>query len=342
MSENASQPRKLGPLIGAVVGLAALITFMAMAFAFPAVHSGAHDLAIGVAGPEPAVAKVEAGLAEKSPGTFFEVTRYPDAAALEQAIRDRDVHGGIGVGPDGVTAYTATAGGAPMAQAVRGAATGLSTATGQKLTTVDVVGYTADDPTGAGLSALMFPLSIGGIVPAVVMFNLFKNRRWSRIAAVTGVAVLAGLAVTAVLHFWTGSLGGNYWETAAVLALSTAAISLTALGVESVFGMAGFGVLALLMVFVANPLSGLVAGPDWLPKPLGAIGQLLPPGAGGSAIRAVAFFDGAGLTAPLITLCVWIAAGLLLSVLGHHRSSRRPAPAGEQGTTDAPVSAAVA
>lgn len=341
MSENASQPRKLGPLIGAVVGLAALITFMAMAFAFPAVHSGAHDLAIGVAGPEPAVAKVEAGLAEKSPGTF-EVTRYPDAAALEQAIRDRDVHGGIGVGPDGVTAYTATAGGAPMAQAIRGAATGLSTATGQKLTTVDVVGYTADDPTGAGLSALMFPLSIGGIVPAVVMFNLFKNRRWSRIAAVTGVAVLAGLAVTAVLHFWTGSLGGNYWETAAVLALSTAAISLTALGVESVFGMAGFGVLALLMVFVANPLSGLVAGPDWLPKPWGAIGQLLPPGAGGSAIRAVAFFDGAGLAAPLITLCVWIAAGLLLSVLGHHRSSRRPAPAGEQGTTDAPASAAVA
>jgi hypothetical protein len=48
------------------------------------------------------------------------------------------------------------------------------------------------------------------------------------------------------------------------------------------------------MVLIGNPFSGVGTGPELLPQPVGAIGQLLPPGAGGNLLRSTAFFDGAG------------------------------------------------
>lgn len=69
------------------------------------------------------------------------------------------------------------------------------------------------------------------------------------------------------------------------------------------------------MMFVANPLSGMATGWQWLPQPWGAIGQQLPIGAAGTALRSVAFFDGTGMTHALIVLVCWAAAGLLLIAL---------------------------
>ena len=47
------------------------------------------------------------------------------------------------------------------------------------------------------------------------------------------------------------------------------------------------------MVFVGNPFSGVATSPDMLPAGAGALGQLLPPGAGGNLLRSTGFFDGA-------------------------------------------------
>jgi hypothetical protein len=57
-----------------------------------------------------------------------------------------------------------------------------------------------------------------------------------------------------------------------------------------------------------------------LPQPWGEIGQFLPPGAGVSLVRSVAFFDGAGARMPLVVLTVWLLAGLALVVAGARRS----------------------
>jgi hypothetical protein len=65
----------------------------------------------------------------------------------------------------------------------------------------------------------------------------------------------------------------------------------------------------LLMVLAGNPLSGLSSAPELLPQPAGALGQLLPPGAGGSLLRSTAFFDGAAATGPLAVLAAsWLGA----------------------------------
>ena len=52
------------------------------------------------------------------------------------------------------------------------------------------------------------------------------------------------------------------------------------------------------MLFISNPISGLATGPQWLPHPWGTIGQFLPVGAAGTALRSVAYFDGRGRLRP--------------------------------------------
>jgi hypothetical protein len=98
------------------------------------------------------------------------------------------------------------------------------------------------------------------------------------------------------------------------------------MGLAALLGRAGAALGALLMVLVGNPLSGVSSAPELLPEPAGAIGQLLPPGAGGSLLRSTAFFDGAAASGPLVVLAAWIAIGLVAAVAAALRR-RRPAPA---------------
>jgi hypothetical protein len=113
-----------------------------------------------------------------------------------------------------------------------------------------------------------------------------------RVAGLALFAILAGLATTAVLH-GLGVLTGGYLAEAGVVALLALAISGAVSGLGALLGAPGLGLGALLVFLVGNPVSGLASAPELLPKPWGTIGQLLPPGAGASALRSVAYFAGA-------------------------------------------------
>jgi hypothetical protein len=77
------------------------------------------------------------------------------------------------------------------------------------------------------------------------------------------------------------------------------------------------------MMLLGNPLSGLTSAPEMLPSGWGSLGQLLPPGAAGTALRSVSFFDGAGAGRPFLVLSAWIAFGLLLCAFGATRTRSR-------------------
>jgi hypothetical protein len=77
------------------------------------------------------------------------------------------------------------------------------------------------------------------------------------------------------------------------------------------------------MMLLGNPLSGLTSAPEMLPSGWGALGQLLPPGAAGTALRSVSFFDGAGAGQSFVVLSCWLVAGLALCGLGGLRSRQR-------------------
>ena len=106
-------------LISLVVGITAVIALMLLAFAAPAINSGANDLPLAVSGPGPAVTQVTGALSSNRPGAF-DVTTYPTAADAARAIGDRDAIGGIAVAPTGITIQTAAGAGAPYAPLLRG------------------------------------------------------------------------------------------------------------------------------------------------------------------------------------------------------------------------------
>ncbi len=303
-------------LIGAVLALTVAVGLMLLAFATPAVHSGPTDLPLAVAGPPPAVEQVTAALDQARPGAFA-VTTHDSADQVDQAIRDREAIGGISVGADGVTIHTATAAGAPYSPLLHTIGGALA-AQGQPVTYTDVVPLTADDPSGAGLSALALPLVFGGMASAVAL-TFLTRRPGLRIAASFAFSVFAGLTAAGILT-WLGTIDAAYWPTSGAIALGIAAISLTILGLESAFGKVGLGLGALTMLFVANPLGGIATGALWLPQPWGAIGQALPVGAAGTTIRSAAFFEGAGATTAALVLVGWICVGLVLAMVGARRA----------------------
>jgi hypothetical protein len=208
---------------------------------------------------------------------------------------------------------------------------------GRPVPVQDVVPADPDDPRGAGLSAALLPLILTSLV-AGVLLAVAVGGRAARLLGLVAYAVLAGLAVTAIVQYWLGALPGDYLANAAVVGLLALAMAAAVAGLGTLLGAGGI-VLAVLVVFLlGNPLSGLTSAPELLPQPWGAVGQLLPPGAGGTLLRSVAFFDGAGAATPAWVLGAWAAGGLLLAAATAGSRLRLPAGAhAGSGEPDGPA-----
>ncbi|MFJ7989859.1 ABC transporter permease [Streptomyces sp. NPDC096351] len=321
MSANATALGAGRRTIAVMALIPVVVALTLWAFAWPAARTAPRDLPIGVAGPAPAAAAVERGLARHEGA--FEVHRYEDGAAARAAIEDRRVYGAVVVTPGGTELLTASAASPVVAGLLREAFAAQATG-GTPVQVTDVVAAPAGDPRGAVLSSSLLPLALAGAAAGVVV-TLLGLRGGRAAGALAGAAALAGLAGTALAHSWLGALGGNWWAEAGVLSLTVLAIGSTFAGLAALIGKPGLGLGALLMILLGNPFSGVASAPELLPNPVGVIGGWLPPGAAGSALRSVSSFDGAAAGGPLLVLALWAAAGLAATVAGGVRS--RPAPA---------------
>jgi hypothetical protein len=304
---------------------------MLFAFAWPASNSGPREVPIAVAGPPEMVGQVEQTLTSvpsRDEGVpAFDVMQVQDQAAAIEAITDRDVYGAIVIGPDGPQLLVASAASPAVAQMLRTAAAELSPVEGGPAVQ-DVVPTTADDPTGAGLAASVLPLVLTSAAGGLAI-GLLLTRRGERLVATAGLAVAAGLGSAALLQYGLGVAAGSYWELAGVLALVVGAVAAAVAGFGAAFGRAGAGLALAVMILLGNPFSAAPSAPEFLPQPWGELGQLLPPGAGVTAVRSVAFFDGAAIGRPLLVLAIWLVAGLLLVLLG--RPARRTVDVAGEG-----------
>jgi hypothetical protein len=315
--------RRRPPLIAVVTLLTALLTVFLIAFAWPSARSEPRDVPIAVAGPAPAVDQVAARLDQAMPGGF-DITAVPDRGAAVRQIQDREAYGAIVLDATHPEVLTASAGSPAVAQVLTQLSAKLTAQAPAQVT--DIVPLPKDDPRGAGLAAGALPLVLGGIIAAGALTQLVRSGGRRMIGALT-FAVTGGLALAAILQYWLGSFEGSYLGNAGVIALSIAAISLTLLGLEWLLGTAGLALGGAVMMLLGNPLSGMTSAPEMLPSGWGALGQLLPPGAAGTALRSVSFFDGAGAGRPLVVLACWLLAGLVFCGLGALRSQRRVVPA---------------
>ncbi|PSL06155.1 hypothetical protein CLV30_103310 [Haloactinopolyspora alba] len=306
-------------------GLAVLIGVLMTAFVWPNSQIEPRDVPLAVAGPPEAAEQVEGRLAEAAPGAF-EVEAVADEAAARAAIEDRDVYGAIVMDPAGTpTMLTASAASPAVARLLDGVAAQLAAAeqpdTGPAPAVEDVVTLPDDDARGVGFNGGAFPMVIAGTAAGAALV-LTVSGVGRRLVGAASASVLGGLSAVLVMQAWLGVLGGDWWANAGVFALTIGAVSTTIIGLHSLIGVPGVGLGALIMVVLGNPLSGVTSAPEMLPSGWGALGQALPPGAGGTLLRSTSYFDGAAAGGPLLVLTAWIAGGLLLAALGAAVSRR--------------------
>jgi len=306
---------------GIIVALTVALAILAIAFALPAARSKPHHIPIGAAGPQAASGQVADMLEQHAPGAFA-ITYYPGEAALRDAIRNRDVYGGISFGQDGRSLLIATGGSPVVAQMLTQMGNGIAQQARVPLRTEDLAPPTANDPRGAGLAASALPITLGGLLPAVALVLFLKREVWTRFAAAVVFAAGAGVTIAALLRYVFGSIGQSIWGVAAGLTMGLLAAGLSMLGLGSLFGRVGLAVGALLALLLGNPLSGLTSAPEMLPSGWGTVGQWLPQGATATLLRSTAFFDGAGATTAIAVLTCWTVAGIGLTVLAAVRQRR--------------------
>ncbi|MFF5565244.1 ABC transporter permease [Streptomyces sp. NPDC012623] len=321
----SSPPRR----VIAVMILTPLVAALALwAFAWPAARITPRDLPLGIAGPPTATDRVAAGLEQEHRGAF-ELHRYDDEAAARTAVEDRTVYGAVVVTPEGTRLLTASAASPVVAQLLTQAVSAGSPGDAS-VPVVDVVPTPSADPRGGVLGASLLPLALAGMVTGAAVTVL--GLRGTRAAlALTGAAVAGGIAVTVLAHNWLGVITGAWWAEAGAIGLTVLAIGATVAGLAALIGQAGLGVGGVLMVLLGNSFSGVTSAPELLPSPVGTLGQLLPPGAGGSLLRSVAYFDGGAAGAPALTLSLWAALGLAAVLVGGR--IRRAAPDADASAT---------
>jgi hypothetical protein len=293
------QPSPLAILIVPVV-VGVVLTL----FAWPSARLEPRDLPIGVVGAAPA-----------APEGAFEVHRYDDEAEAREAISDREIYGAWVATPDGMKVLISSAASSLVAQALTQAAQEAGVEAVE-----DVVPASAH---AAALPSSVLPMLIAGILTGALA-TVVTSSALGRVGLLLGGSALGGLAATAIVQSWLDVVGGSWIANAGALTLTILAIASTIAGLMAWFGEAGLIGGALAMVLIGNPFSGVGSAPEMLPQPVGGIGQLMPPGAGGNLLRSTGFFDGAAAGSHALVLVVWALAGIVLVLLaGHARGKLR-------------------
>ncbi|HEY1358106.1 MAG TPA: hypothetical protein VGF21_07365 [Thermoleophilaceae bacterium] len=278
-------------------------------FAWPSARLEPRDLPVGVVGPAPA------GLADRG----FEIHRYATEADAREAIDDREVYGALV--PARRRVLTASAASPAVAQLLGHAAE----RSGAR--TVDVV------PAGTAGSALpssVLPLLLAGILTGALA-ALSATSALGRAALVAGGSLLGGLVATGIVQGWLGVVDGHAAANCTALTLTILAIAAFLAGLYALFGRHGIVPGALALVLIGNPFSAVGSAPELLPQPVGAIGQLMPPGAGANMLRSTGFFDNAAAGGHAAVLLAWAAVGFVL-LAAAHMLRRSTATAGQHST----------
>jgi hypothetical protein len=325
-------------LAAVFAGLAIAIPLIVLLFTAPAAKGKPHELPIGVVGPAAAVTQVTERLEAQQPGGF-DVKTYASADELIAATKDRAVYGGVVIGaePRAITASGASAVVAPIITQLANAG-----AQGRTVQVTDVAPPSADDPRGAGFGSMVMPVFLSGMVLALTTVLIGGHPKVVAVALPIGAAVVGAAAVGAAM--WIGVLPGGFWAQWLAMTAGMLAIGATVAGLVQLAGTKGIAPAALLFMLIGMPLAGIGAPPEFLPHVWAVLGQSLPIGATGTALRSAAFFApdslvGAGAGAAFAVLGAWIAVGYGLLVIGaaKHRAATAAAPSGSDPVPTAPA-----
>ena len=306
-SDTTTARTPIGRVIGLALALAAVVSIIVLAFAWPAVTAEPKDLPIAISGPAEAVAAAEAAVDEQQPGAIaFDEVDDRDVAVA--AIESRDVYGAIVLGAE-PEVLTSSASSLPVTQLLGNLANGLEEGVNAQaaaatqaagapsapphieVVVTDVVPLADTDPRGTGLTAALFPLVLGGMLGGIAI-SVVVIGAMRRVTAVLIYSAVGGLALTGILQGWFGALQGDFWVNSAAIALALAAIAAPITGFVALMGRAGIAVGPVVMLLFANPISAAAIPKEFLAQPWGEVGQWFPPGAAATLVRELSVLPG--------------------------------------------------
>jgi hypothetical protein len=317
---------RAGAIRAVLVGVV-LVGLFSFFFVFPGHDPKPNHVPVGVTGP--GAEQVAAGLGQ---GDRFEVRRLRDPAAARREVLDRDIYGALVTGPQ-PRLLVATAA-SPQVAAILEAAAARAAPPGSRPRVEDVRPLDKDDPRGVALNLTLLPLAVTSILGALLLNSLAPGlRAGPRLLALAAFGVLGGLVCSLIVRVGIEALPGPFLGLWGVAALAIFAAAAPAAAIMRALGEPGVGLSFLIFLMLGNPASGAASAPQLLPDPWREGGQFLPAGAAATALRNVAYFDGAALLKPLLVLIIFAAVGaIVLFALDRRRpaSAKAPVPAPAQ------------
>lgn len=349
----------------------AVVSIVLLAFAWPTTTSRTENLPVAVVGTQEQIDAVTA----KMPDKLLDVHPVAHREDAVNGIRTREVYGGIVLGdqPEILTASAASPVVSPM---LGGVATTMQRGIDQKVIegttralekikgalakgpagmaalsqqpqqqaatpptvkTTDAVTLSEDDPRGSGLAIAGLPLTMGGMIGGILISTLVTGVR-KHLLTLGLYGVIGGFVLAAILQGLFGILQENFFANWAAIGLGIAATASVIVGLSSLIGRAGLAVGAVLTMFIGNPISALTSPKEFILPPFGEVGQWLMPGLSGTLLRDLSYFPDANIAAQVWALIGWVALGIALTLLGHHKNES--SLTGKEETQPAPVATA--
>jgi hypothetical protein len=285
-------------------------------------HPKPHQVPITVAAPAAAAPRVVRQL-NSLPGKPVQATAVPSRAAGVARLRAQTSYGVLEVSPASSTdrLIQASASGPSAATAVADVLKAAEARSGRRLAVTDIRPAAPGDHNGLSAFYLVIGWMVGGYLVASILAISVGERSESLTRAGVRLAAIA-------LYAAVTSLGGALIVGPGLHALPSATLGLWGLGTLVVFaagafttalvaiaGTIGIGLAILIFVVAGNPSAGGAYAWPLLPGFWSAIGPWLPPGAGTSAVRAIAYFGDANITTDLLVIAGYAAAGLVATYL---------------------------
>ncbi len=305
------------PLFGGLLIVVVLIGLVGTAIRNPQPH----DIPVGLVGPAPAVEQISSSFGTAAPGAF-QFTTYGSEQNARTALDARTVDGVLILGQGSPRLIIAGAAGDSATGVITAAFANAFKAQGTTLTVETVHPFASGDAHGLILFFVVLATLISTLASQALLLTSGKKLGLGLHLGFTAVlGALVGLTAMGMASWIAGGYGDGFWAAAGLAGLASMAIGAVVGGLIRLFGAAGIGLAALLMV-LSLVSSGGPVGSQLLPDfyrtlaPWTIAGQLY------YAMQGVLFFNGAALATPVEVLTGWLVVGLALIGIGELPATR--------------------